>query len=114
MRFVVLHHTKVERPHFDLMFETAPGSDLATWRSPVWPIVASTPVERLADHRRAYLDYQGPVSGGRGEVRRVLATTFRFLNFALDKWDLMTEAGLHLTLTQTNQGGWIADVGQTA
>lgn len=27
--------------------------------------------ERLADHRREYLTYEGPVSGGRGRVRRV-------------------------------------------
>lgn len=27
--------------------------------------------ERMKDHRNAYLDYDGPVSGGRGSVRRV-------------------------------------------
>jgi hypothetical protein len=28
---------------------------------------------RLADHRPAYLDYEGPISGNRGEVRRLCA-----------------------------------------
>jgi hypothetical protein len=27
--------------------------------------------ERIGDHRRLYLDYEGPISGGRGSVRRV-------------------------------------------
>ncbi|MGA2501099.1 MAG: hypothetical protein ABSH20_25460, partial [Tepidisphaeraceae bacterium] len=71
LRYVILRHEGIERPHFDLMFETAPGSQLATWRSDVWPIESSTHVERLADHRAAYLSYEGPVSGNRGQVRRV-------------------------------------------
>ena len=44
---------------------------LRTWRLHAAPdeetfIIA----EPLADHRLAYLDYEGPVSGGRGEVAR--------------------------------------------
>jgi hypothetical protein len=70
-RFVVLHHTGVAEPHFDLMIESAPGADLMTWRCGSWPIEAEAPAKRLKDHRRAYLDYEGVVSGGRGEVQRV-------------------------------------------
>ncbi|HEY7117716.1 MAG TPA: hypothetical protein VH475_14100 [Tepidisphaeraceae bacterium] len=114
MRFVVLHHTGVEPPHFDLMFETAPGSKLVTWRSPVWPLIGPTAVERLADHRRAYLEYEGAVSGGRGEVKRVLAGSFRFSHFTTERWELLTDDGLRFALVQSNQGGWVADVGQTA
>jgi hypothetical protein len=29
-----------------------------------------TPCEALADHRMAYLDFEGPISGGRGLVAR--------------------------------------------
>jgi hypothetical protein len=32
--------------------------------------------ERLPDHRLAYLDYEGPVSGDRGSVRRLDVGTF--------------------------------------
>ena len=71
MRFVVLHHTDVDEPHFDIMVESAPDSPLMTWRSPVWPITSRTALARLPDHRRAYLEYQGPISGKRGSVRRV-------------------------------------------
>jgi hypothetical protein len=30
---------------------------------------------RIADHRPAYLDYEGPISGGRGTVKRLRAGT---------------------------------------
>ena len=73
LRYVVLRHAGVADPHFDLMFETAPGSPLATWRSPEWPLAMGMPLTYLQDHRRDYLDYEGPVSGGRGWVRRVVS-----------------------------------------
>jgi hypothetical protein len=71
VRYVVLYHMDVEEPHFDLMFETAPGSLLSTWRSAVWPIESATELTRLRDHRRLYLEYEGPVSAQRGAVLRV-------------------------------------------
>jgi hypothetical protein len=71
LRFAVLWHHQVAEPHFDLMVETQPGSDLATWRSPVWPISERTAVVRLKDHRRVYLEYDGEISEGRGRVDRV-------------------------------------------
>jgi hypothetical protein len=61
----------VDEPHFDLMFETLPGSMLATWRSEAWPIERGTALTRLRDHRRLYLDYEGQLSGQRGTVYRV-------------------------------------------
>jgi hypothetical protein len=33
--------------------------------------VSGFEAERLADHRVAYLEYEGEISGGRGSVRRV-------------------------------------------
>ena len=73
LRYVVLRHEGVESTHFDLMFETGPGSALATWRSAIWPVDRQTRLTKLPDHRRDYLAYEGPVSGGRGWVRRVAA-----------------------------------------
>ena|SRR5688572_2409452 len=73
LRYVILHHTGVPEPHFDLMFETWDGSDLATWRCTSWPIEAGTRVTRLKDHRRVYLSFEGDVSRGRGHVDRVAA-----------------------------------------
>jgi hypothetical protein len=71
--FVILHHTGHGPEHWDFMLEEAEA--LATWQCPVNPAVLSpgqaVPCSRLPDHRCAYLTYEGPVSGGRGEVRRV-------------------------------------------
>ena len=67
-RFVVLIH---DHPalHWDLMLEKEAG--LRTWRLSRAPGEAlSIAAEPLADHRLAYLDYEGPVSGNRGSVRR--------------------------------------------
>jgi hypothetical protein len=75
LRYVVLRHDGIDQPHFDLMFETFEGSALATWRSDEWPITSTTRTERIGDHRRDYLDYEGPLSGNRGFVRRVDAGT---------------------------------------
>jgi hypothetical protein len=73
LRYVILRHEGIEHPHYDLMLETSPGSPaLATWRLPEWPIAARAGVTRLADHRRDYLEYEGPVSENHGTVRRVV------------------------------------------
>ena len=71
MRYVVLHHTGVGEAHFDVMFERAAGSALTTFRVLCWPVRGRVAAKRLADHRAAYLEYEGPVSGGRGEIQRV-------------------------------------------
>jgi hypothetical protein len=75
VRFVVLRHEGIAQPHFDLMIESHPGGPLETWRSDIWPIHAPTPLVHLPPHRRAYLDYEGPISNDRGHVHRVEAGT---------------------------------------
>ena len=67
-RFVILEH---DHPflHWDLMLEA--GSVLRTWRLRPPPrrgeaIVATA----VFEHRLLYLDYEGPISGGRGRVLR--------------------------------------------
>src|SRR5215204_1662785 len=71
LRYVVLRHEGVDDPHFDLMFETKPGSDLATWRVDNWPITPTSIFIPLRPHRRAYLQYEGPISADRGQVHRI-------------------------------------------
>ena len=68
-RFVVLEHDW-DGVHWDLMLER--GEVLRTWAIDA-PIVAGVelPARALADHRRLYLEYEGPISGKRGAVRRV-------------------------------------------
>jgi DNA polymerase Ligase (LigD) len=65
-RFVVLTHD-FPLLHWDFMLEKEAG--LRTWRLSAPPAPGrSTPAEPLPDHRHAYLDYEGPVSGDRGTV----------------------------------------------
>jgi hypothetical protein len=71
MTYVVLHHTGYDEPHYDLMVEHDAEADLWTWRVYDWPPNDGTRAVRLPDHRRRYLTYEGPISHGRGEVRRV-------------------------------------------
>ncbi|HEV8293051.1 MAG TPA: hypothetical protein VGP94_14045, partial [Tepidisphaeraceae bacterium] len=71
LKYVVLRHEGVDEPHFDLMFETRPGSDLATWRANEWPISPQTQFTPLRPHRRAYLQYEGAISDNRGTVHRL-------------------------------------------
>jgi hypothetical protein len=69
LRFVVLEH-RWNGVHWDFMLEW--DGRLRTWAIDE-PIVEGKdlPARALADHRAAYLDYEGPVSGGRGSVARV-------------------------------------------
>jgi hypothetical protein len=75
LQFVILHHEGIDDPHFDVMLETSPGSELATWRAPVWPITEPTTLVQLANHRRDYIEYEGEISGDRGRVRRIMGGT---------------------------------------
>jgi hypothetical protein len=75
LRYTILWHDGIAEPHFDLMFQTRPGSALATWRSLAWPIERETPLVRLKDHRRDFLEYEGELTGHRGRVRRVAGGT---------------------------------------
>ena len=71
-RFVILHHRERTGEHWDLMIEQDDG--LATWRLARMPSAddaAPIAATQLGLHRKAYLDYEGPVSGDRGEVTRV-------------------------------------------
>jgi hypothetical protein len=84
-RWVLLHH-ELPSPspdgswHYDWLLEDAshPEGGLITFRTRVRPDVDGIQVfdaQRLADHRRVYLTYEGEVSGGRGRVRRVAEGT---------------------------------------
>ena len=69
MRFVILRHDSPQGVHFDFMLES--GGAMKTW-SLAQPPQAGMEIacEALPDHRLAYLDYEGPISGGRGSVAR--------------------------------------------
>lgn len=68
LRYVVLRHEGVPEPHFDLMLEREPGGPLMTWRCAIWPIERRIRIERIGEHRRAYLEFEGALGGERGVV----------------------------------------------
>jgi hypothetical protein len=76
-RFVILEHDYPTR-HWDFMLEA--GHALRTWRLVETPdsdlVIAA---RHIGDHRLVYLDYEGPVSGGRGVVLRWDFGTFDWL-----------------------------------
>jgi hypothetical protein len=87
-RFAIQLHMTGAGAHYDLMLED--GQALATWRIDRLPIALgrheSVPAERLADHRPAYLTYQGPVSRGRGTVRIFDAGTYHLIARSEGAW----------------------------
>lgn len=84
-RWVLLRHTLPDgSSHHDWMLERGEHppragtheAGLLTFRLPVGVNPLSSRLkqfagERIGLHRREYLDYEGPVSGGRGEVTRI-------------------------------------------
>ena len=79
-RFVILAHHAPDGLHWDLMLEW--GDTLKTWSLSRQPDQYGETLEGtpLPDHRMVYLDYEGPISGGRGEVHRWDSGQFTLLD----------------------------------
>jgi hypothetical protein len=115
-RFILLYHDcppNYARPsHWDLMLEA--GDTLRTWALqqlprdwaaahartvatfPQCPVLAKgnkVAAEKLGDHRRDYLEYEGELSGNRGRVIRVADGVF------VEQWE--TRLGWCLLLDGT-------------
>ena len=72
-RYVILRHETPSsargQGHWDFMLET--GGILRTWALAEEPKDQNEiAADQLADHRLAYLDYEGPISGDRGSVTK--------------------------------------------
>lgn len=83
-QYVILRHVVADGRHWDLMLEQ--GETLATWQLARDPAVLAPedageiiPAKRIGDHRRAYLEYEGPVFGQRGHVTRVDKGTYELI-----------------------------------
>jgi len=133
-RFVLLYHEcprGYDRPsHWDLMLEA--GDSLRTWallqlprgweaaRShsvSIFPACAavspesSVDAEPLGDHRRDYLEYEGPISGERGQVTRVDAGSFETLSESRQHWHVelcgeRLSGQVTLAAGKANAKGW--------
>lgn len=122
-RFVILHHRVAKHEHWDVMLEQ--GEALLTWQLAENPassaLLAGQEIaaERIQDHRKKYLDYEGPISGDRGEVRQVDAGAVSFLESS-EKRILIALEGIRLQgrflLRQISGATWtwsVIDCGPT-
>jgi hypothetical protein len=134
-RFVLLYHdcppNSERKSHWDFMLES--GDVLRTWalerlprdwqtaRSrtsavhPNCPLLAAdnaVTATQLTDHRRDYLELQGPLSGNRGTVVRVAAGTYRSEHVSPgDSRIVLTSeelaSSVQLSRSETNDKHWI-------
>ncbi len=110
-RFVVLRHEPGEAGpralHWDLMLEF--GDSLQTWALTSEPRIGEEiAAEELPRHRLDYLEYEGPVSRGRGTVSRLDAGTFEVVTespeqLSVDLHGELLEGRLQLTHDSTTQ-----------
>ena len=110
-RFVVLEH-RWGGVHWDVMLER--GEALRTWAVDA-PIVAGVEMSAraLADHRIAYLDYEGPVSGGRGAVRRIATGTYETIEWTDDRVVVILSGDQlsgEVIFSREAGGGWSFDL----
>ena len=98
-QFVVLQHEASGAVHWDLMLDM--GGLLATWRFSENPCSSGSAdvkfplrITRIKDHRRIYLDYEGPISGGRGRVTRVDGGQYTLLKESTGRWTVRLAGAL--------------------
>jgi DNA polymerase Ligase (LigD) len=113
-RFVILWHSIPSSPsgsamhgrvsHFDLMFEDS--EHLVTFELPKLPIPGErVPIQRLADHRLHYLNYEGPLDPGLDSQDRGHVTRWTEGNYQFYRW---TEQKLIVELTSVKLSARIA------
>ena len=100
--FAVLRHL-LPKPsnrnsHWDLLLESPNSKTDSLWTFEVQNpphIWRTESITQLADHRKVYLTYEGPISNGRGKVSNVLNGTVT--------WDLVSDDRLELLLVGTGK-----------
>lgn len=114
-RYAVLHHqtdAAPRGPHFDLLLEDRDGATvsagmLMAYSLECWPPAAGTLAVQLPAHRPIYLDYEGPISGNRGAVRRIEAGRWQHVppTGSSLRVRLCSEAGSDYTLSLKRLAG---------
>jgi len=93
--FVIQIHSGYGDLHYDLMLER--GKVLATWQLSLPPGKLhpgqALSVRKLPDHRLAYLTYEGPISGRRGEVKILDSGSFELLRCDERQWTVKLDGG---------------------
>lgn len=116
-RFVLLRHDFPpdfpRASHWDLMLES--GDVLRTWALAELPDATRDTVDaqQLADHRLAYLDYEGPISGDRGSVRQADRGEFESVAQAENCWLIKLQGRTmrgQITLRRVQDDRWTLKV----
>ena len=78
LSYVILEHTGNGGKHFDLMLEVPGQEKLRTLQLQARLLKPgdTCAFRELEPHRRAYLEYEGEVSGNRGTVKRIERGTY--------------------------------------
>ena len=86
-RFALLRHDSPRGLHWDFFLEV--GDSLQTWALDEAP-QDGRPIaaKALGDHRLAYLEYEGPISGERGIVMRWDDGTYEIVARSDPQWTL--------------------------
>lgn len=98
--------------HYDWLLEGAPGDRpderaLIAFRLTVRPESAPDfDAERLLDHRRRYLSYEGPIASVGGEVRRIAAGECELLLANPDRLEVSLPDGITLSGLHAGAGRW--------
>ena len=111
-RYVILRHELPQghgfdaqrATHWDLMLEC--DGALRTWALAEEPeLGSSSDAEALADHRIAYLEYEGPVSGNRGIVTRWDAGNYELVSGTGTSLELQLTGGNFAACITLKKGG---------
>ena len=108
LRYTVLRHEDIAEPHWDLLLEIAGQELLVTWQIRIPPeewhrAEAVLQAVRIGDHRRVYLDYEGPISGDRGFVRLAARGNWNLLSQTVDSWRVQLSGDISADLLLPSQ-----------
>ncbi len=90
-QFVFHHHTGYGQPHYDLMLEH--DKTLATWQLTIpLPEIQDEQaiiVQKIQDNRLIYLSYEGTISKGRGQIKRLDFGSYEPLIKEMSHWEFI-------------------------
>jgi len=101
---VILHHQTLAGSHYDwLWLDSVTRDQLLGFRLALppsqWESQKSLLMQPLPPHRLIYLTYQGPISGGRGQVTQVAKGHVKGWPIGQHGWDWQ----LHITRSKTTK-----------
>ncbi len=110
-KFVIQEHSLGAEVHWDLMLEKA--EILNTYRLDKRPgqlLAEGANAEKIFDHPKKFLTYQGPVNKGAGRVEIVETGTYKITNNQNDRIGLSLDGRIlkgNFTLTLVEGEQWI-------